>query len=315
MVKIGLIGCGIISSLHVEAIDNIEGAVIAAACDISEERLASVVDATGAAGYTDYKKMVEECELDLVVITLPHALHNPATCFCAEHGLDIFLEKPFGISVSDCQEMIDCCKKNGVMLWVGHPQSYSTLNQFAKKLLDSGKYGSLVSITETRTTHYFSDSRPRWFLDRNMSGGGIMINLGAHSLDKLKYFTGSKVEKICGQVHTPDGASVEDSAQAFVVMENGVSATLNLIGHTTSAEFETKLFTTQGEIVIKRTGEIVAYKIGEKEEIFSPEIEPFMQLQLEETVAAVRGDKKPAIDGEYGLDIIRAVKRLYGEEK
>ncbi len=205
--------------------------------------------------------MIDEIcgEIDFAIITLPHALHGEATCYCAERGVNVFLEKPMGISREDCRNMIDCCKKNNVMLWVGHLQRYMPANVYAKKLIQSGELGELVSFHETRNLNYFSDDRPRWFLTKKISGGGIMMNLGAHCLDKMKYFTDSDIAEIHGNVHIREGYDCEDSGQAFVKMANGVTGTLNLIGHT-SAECNT-------------------------------------------------------VSGEYGLDVIHAIKRLYGDEE
>ena len=318
MIRVGLIGCGKISVAHLDAFDHIdkERAQIVAACDLSEHNLKAVTDHTGAAGYADYKKMVEEVPLDLVIITLPHGLHSEATCFCAEHKLDVFLEKPMGISSDDCQKMIDCCKKNGVMFWVGHLQRYLPQNMLAKHIMETEDLGELVSFTEIRAVNYFSEDRPRWFTTRKMSGGGMMINLGAHALDKLKFFTGgADIKDIHGKVHMHEGSDCEDSAQCFVEMSNGVTATLNMIGHIPAHFNRWILYFTKGEIRID-SGESVSY-CGE-DGVFktvTPEHIPGMRTQIAELIDVMEGDKKPVVDGEYGLDIIHAIKRLYGEEK
>lgn len=317
MIKVALIGCGKISVGHLRAFDTIEDANIVAACDISEENLKDVCDKTGARAYTDYKKMIESLrdELDLAIITLPHGLHSEATCFCAEMGVDVFLEKPMGLDSDDCKKMIDCCENAGAMLWVGHLQRYMPANVFAKSLIDSGEYGELVSFSETRNSNYFSDDRPRWFLSKKMSGGGIAINLGAHSLDKMKYFTdNASISEIAGNIHIREGFDCEDSAQAFVKMSNGVSGVLNLIGHTAAAFNSTVLYLTKGEIRI--SGNSVAY-CG-TDGIFRTEVcenVPGMTYQIQDVINVIRnGSRKPTVDGEYGLDIIYAVKRLYGDE-
>ena len=318
MIKVGLIGCGKISAGHLRAFETIDDASIVAACDLSDENLAAVCDKTGARGYKDYKKMVDELasELDLVIITLPHGLHGESTCYCAERGLDVFLEKPMGIDSADCQRMIDCCKKNGVMLWVGHLQSYFPMNVEAKKLIDSGELGELVSFSETRNLNYFSADRPAWFLKKAMSGGGIMINLGAHSLDKLKFFTGSTVESISGQVHIRDGYDCEDSGQAFVRMANGVTGTLNLIGHTSAGMYHTALYLTRGEIRVMQNNEIHYCGTDGVFNVIKCDPTPAMTYQIQAVIDTIRsGERKAAITGEYGLDVIHAVKRLYGEEK
>ncbi len=316
MFKIGLIGCGKISTGHVRAFETIEDANITAACDISEANLKVVCEKTGARGYGDYKEMVEKEELDLVVINLPHGLHGEATCFCAERGVDIFLEKPMGISVADCENMINTCKKHGVMLWVGHLQRYMEANKFAKELIDSGELGELVGFFEVRNGEYFVPGRPAWFGKKAMSGGGITINLGAHCLDKLKYFSGSEVEDICGSIHMHDGLDCEDGVQAFVKMKNGVVGTFDLIGYTTQNVYETVLYLTNGEIRMRLEDEnCVCYaKKGEEMKKHMLGDTPAMTHQMQDVVRVLReGGREPVVGGEYGVDVIRAIKKLYGE--
>ncbi|MBQ8004626.1 MAG: Gfo/Idh/MocA family oxidoreductase, partial [Oscillospiraceae bacterium] len=258
MIRAALIGCGKISSGHIHAFETIDDASIVAACDLSEANLNHVCELTGAKPYTDYKKMIDELksEIDFAIITLPHGLHGEATCYCAERGVNVFLEKPMGLNSEDCQKMIDCCKKNDVMFWVGHLQKYMPVNIVAKELIASGKLGELISFHETRNLSYFSTDRPQWFTSKKMSGGGIMINLGAHSLDKLKFFTDAEISEISGQVHMHEGSDCEDSGQAFVKMSNGVTATLNLIGHIPAYDYHTQLYFTKGEIRLGGTSTV-----------------------------------------------------------
>ncbi len=317
MIKAALIGCGKISSGHIHAFETIDDASIVAACDLSEPNLNHVCELTGAKPYTDYKKMIDELkdEIDIAIITLPHGLHGEATCYCAERGVNVFLEKPMGLDSEDCQKMIDCCKKNDVMFWVGHLQRYMPANIYAKKLIQSGELGELVSFHETRNMNYFSDDRPKWFLTKKMSGGGIMINLGAHCLDKMKFFTDSDVAEIHGNVHIREGYDCEDSGQAFVKMANGVTGTLNLIGHVPASCNTVSLYLTKGEIRIGGTsplsycGEDGVFKNVEVEHV------PGMTYQIQDVCRVLReGSKEAVVTGEYGLDVIHAIKRLYKEE-
>ena len=320
MFKIGLIGCGAISNGHMAAVDTIDDAKIVAACDISEANLNKVCERTGAKGYSDYKEMVEKEELDLAVITLPHGLHKESACFCAEKGLDVFLEKPMALSSDECREIIDVCKKNNVMLWVGHLQKYMPTNVFVKNLIDSSELGELVSFSEVRNGAYFTERRPKWFGIKAMSGGGIAINLGAHALDKLKYFSGSEIEEAFGSIHMHEGLDCEDGVQAFVKMKNGVTGTITLIGYTDNPVYETVFYLTKGEIrLLPETDNIVrVYKNGEGLTEY-PQEEGYsmgMTYQIQDVIRTLReGKRTPAVTGEYGLDIIHAIKRIYGEEK
>lgn len=310
MIKAGLIGCGKISAGHIRAFEAAEDAKIVAACDLSDENLKVVCDKTGAVGYKDYKELLEKEELDLAVIALPHFLHSDATCYAAACGVDVFLEKPMGISVEDCEKMVAACEKAGVMLWVGHPHRYVPAYVRAKEIIASGDLGSLVSFTETRNVDYFNESRPKWFLKKELSGGGIMVNLGAHCLDKMKYLTDSEIEDIKGQVHLRDGYDVEDSVQAFVRMKNGVTGILNLVGHTAAYMNPTVMYLTKGEIRIE--GGAIEYcgcdGVFTREEISSSGMTP----QILDVVARLKsGNREPVVSGEYGIDIIRAIEKLY----
>ena len=311
IIKVGLIGCGKISNGQIAAFEEVEDAKIIAACDLSEENLKSVCKRTGAVGYADYKELITNEELDLAVISLPHFLHSEATCFAAEHKVNVFLEKPMGISVSDCEKMIEVCRKNDVMLWVGHAHCYHPAYMRAKELIDSGELGEPVSFSETRNVNYFADSRPRWFLKKELSGGGIMINLGAHCLDKMKFLSGSEIEDIYGQVHIREGYDCEDSVQAFVRMKNGFAGTLNLIGHTAANMNPTTVYLTKGEIRILADGKVEYCGV---DGVFKSEEckNSGMLLQIKAVVGTLKkGEKSAAISGDYGLDIIRAITKLY----
>ncbi len=319
MFKVGLIGCGAISRGQIRGLKTIDDVAITCVCDLSDANLKEACDSTGAKPYKDYKEMVKAEDLDLVLISLPHALHKEATCFCAEQGVDIFLEKPMGISSDDCQAMIDAAEKAGVMLWVGHPLAYSPQLIYAKKLIDSGELGEMIGFYETRNLEYFTPTRPKWFGIKAMSGGGIGFNLGAHFMDKLKYLSGSNIAQAVGGVHMHEGLDCEDSIQAFVKTESGVCGSMNLIGCTTQVRYEQVIYLTNGEIRMRLwDGPFVEYaKKGEELKRHDlSDVVPEMTAQMQDVIATLRsGEKKPKVDGYYGKDIVHAIKCIYGDEK
>ena len=313
MIKVGLIGCGKISADHVSAFEKLEDAKIVAACDLNEENLSAVVEKTGAKAYKDYKEMLSEEKLDLAVITLPHFLHCEATCAAAEHGVNVFIEKPMGMSVSECEKMIDVCEKNNVMLWVGDPQRYHGGNIVAKELINSGEYGELIAISETRCTNYFADWRPKWFLNKKTSGGGILMNLGSHTIDRMKYLTDSDFCEIHGKIHIREGYDIEDTAQVFGVMENGVSVTMNLSGNAESGHYATYLYLTGGEIRITSYCSCVsACKAdGVFNDIDVPYESSAMNAQIADVIQTLKSGEKPTVSGKYGKEIIQVIESVY----
>ena len=316
MIKVAIIGCGKNCGRHISAFEKLDNAKICAVCDVSEEKLRAAMEETGVAGYSSYAEMFRKEELQLAIVNIPHSLHNPCVRACAEAGVNVFLEKPMGISISDCEEMEKACERAGVMLWVGHGQSFAPINIRAKQLADSGEYGRLVSITETRNLFYFSEDRPRWFLQQEISGGGIMMNLGAHALDKIKFFSGGNIELAVGGRNIPEGYDVENSVQAFVRTDNGVTATLNLIGHTAARQYGVTMYLTEGEIQMLADGTIRACKRdGVFEEIPYDATLSEMDISIKKAVDAVISGTKPEIGADYGKDIIRAIKSIYSGDK
>lgn len=312
MIHIGIVGAGAIGMRHIEALAGIPDAKITAVCDTVPANAAKAARAAGAIPFYDYREMANAIPLDVVIISLPHSLHAPCATFFAERKVSIFLEKPMEVSSSACEQIISACRDHHVLLMLGHVQRYFPENRAAKALIDSGKYGKLIGFSETRNTFYFSENRPGWFLDKKMSGGGIMMNLGAHTLDKIKYFTDSTIRSATGQVHIPSGSSVEDSAQALITTESGVSATMNLIGCTHAAVYETVLYLTGGVIRIHQGCDLsVASLDGEFRNVPYDQSENPFKLQMEELVRALREHASPVVSGEYGLDIIAAIESIY----
>lgn len=317
MIKTGIIGCGKIANAHVQVLLQLTDAKLTAVCDVDETKRRQLSKKAGAAAYESYEEMLEAEKLDLVIICLPPALHGKCAIYCAEKGVNVFLEKPMGIDTADCEAIIKACKDNEVMLWVGHMQRYSKENRIAKELIASGEYGNVVSVSEVRTCAYPGPASPGWLMKREIAGGGIMYNFGAHTLDMLTYITGSKVKTAESSVSFFNADS-ENAAFGFLKFENGVSATFNLVGSCAVNRYEIVIYLTKGEIRIKPRKSIsvcgtdgVFKKISENEELQGNDTENTWQyLQMRDVLEAVKsGEAK--VGGEYGLEIVRCIEALY----
>ena len=313
MFRIGIIGCGKMATSHVKAILEMSDVAITAACDINPENREKVAELTGAKTYEQYEDMLKDGNLDLAMITLPPALHKPCACKCAEYGINIFLEKPMAVSTQECQEIIDACNANNVLLWVGHPQRYLPTNRLAKRLVDSGKYGKLLAIHETRNTGYPGKSTLKWLMTKSVAGGGIMFNLGAHTIDMARYLSGSDVDSVCGRL-VYHGNEVEDGAFGNLVMKNGVVVNFQLSGRTSAYTYEIILYLSEGEIRIKPFSHVEACgPDGVFETIpYNEEESAHTHLynQLQDVIAAVQGKQEVLVTGEYGLAGIETYEKL-----
>ena len=312
MLKIGIIGAGIISKKHADAIQKLEQTLLIGVADIVPEKAKNFEESYGAKAYIDYREMVKKEKLDAVVICLPHGLHKEAAVYCAEHGVHILIEKPMANTVEECERIIQACEKNKVKLMIGHIQRYFSQIRKAKELLHSGDLGELVMITDNRNTDYFNENRPKWFLSKKLAGGGIVMNFGAHSFDKLLWITERTIEKITASIsqHFPQ-QEVEGNAQILVELEGNVSATISFSGYNVPSVNEMVIYMTKGIIKINSDSRVLVSYGGEFIEVKKDSQPDSFVLMWKDFIDAIHCNHEPQINGIYGKEIIRAIEAVY----
>ena len=138
------------------------------------------------------------------------------------------------------------------------------------------------------------------------------MNLGAHTIDRIKYLTDSEICEVHGKIHIRDGYDVEDTAQVFGVTENGVSVTMNLSGNAESGHYATYLYLTGGEIrITSYCSRVSACKADGVFEDFDVPQTPVMKAQIADVIRTLKSGEKPIVSGEYGKEIIRVIESIY----
>jgi len=314
MLRVGMIGAGIIGKSHADALKEIDGVSLVAVTDIIYDRAKNFGEVYDVAYYTDYKEMVESEKIDIALINLPHGLHKEVAIYCANNNLNVFLEKPMANNIEECLEIIESAKKNNVKVMIGHIQRYIAENIIAKELVQSGKYGDLVSIVDVRNINYFNNDRPKWFFDKKLAGGGIVMNYGAHSLDKIKWITGLDIENITGKLNQHKKEyNVEGDAQILVNLSNNVSAMISYCGYDTPSFNETMIYLTGGTIKLQTGYKVWVSGVNEFKQIEIEDKKNSFVLMWEDFINSLINNQKPPVDSEYALDIIKNIEELYIE--
>ncbi len=317
MIRIGVIGAGIICERHIKAIGAIENGCLVAIADIVIDRAKKLTSVYGGNEYADYKQMVDCENLDAVIINVPHYLHEECTVFCLERNLHVLIEKPMAMCVEECDHMLSVAKKNNRVLLVGHIQRYIQENIWAKELIQSGTLGMVTSLVDIRNINYFSENRPQWFFQRRLSGGGMLMNYGVHSLDKMSWLLESSVTKAYGHVgYHHKQFDIESNASVCVQFDNGVIATLNYSGHKHEHPInETLIHMTKGSIKLL-TGKAVYVDTGNgyKEVTGKVASEPFV-AQLSAFVHQITHNTQDTTSGVYGKHIIATIEQIYQENR
>ena len=314
MARIGLVGAGMIGVSHKEAILGNKDCTLSAICDLDADKAYKLSEGTNARIYTDYKEMQKSEQLDAVILNLPHFLHKDASVYFLNHKTAVLVEKPMANTVRECEEMIAASKENGVPLAVGHVQRYYACYRKLREIIKENKFGKLCQITETRNVDYFT-KRPRWFLNKKQAGGGILMNYGAHTLDKLFFTTGLKPISVAAAGNnflTND--DVEATAQLLVKFTDGVSAVFSYCGCRIPNQYETYFYFTDGAAKIQDGLYLWLAPKGEnfKKVDLDYETPPF-KYQLEEFLKLISGKKNEIATPEYGLEIISVLENAFGQ--
>jgi len=246
MLKVGIVGCGgIANGKHMPALKRVKEVEMVAFCDIiveKAEKAAKEFGTQGAKVYADYNEMLAKEKLDVVHVCTPNKSHSPISIAAMEADCHVMCEKPMAKTYEDAKKMLDAQKRTGKKLTIGYQNRFRADSTYLKKACVRGDLGEI----------YFAKAHalrrravPTWgvFLNEEEQGGGPLIDIGTHALDltlwcmnnyKVKSVKGSVYKKLGDQTETgnawgdwnPKEYTVEDSAFAFIIMEDGATIIL-----------------------------------------------------------------------------------------
>jgi len=220
-----MIGCGVIAGIHAERLKTLEEAQLVAFADIVEERAKTFSNKYGGKSYIDWRKMLDEENLDIVYICLPPFAHEDEVMVAAEKGIHIFIEKPIALNMNVARKMVRAVEKSGVKSQVGYCCRFGYSLEEAKRLIHGGEAGEIGLALGWYWCHFLGGS---WWRDKNKSGGQI-VEQSTHTYDAIRYLCG-EVEVVYGQmnrkfwVDIPDLTIEDVSSSAFRFKSGAVGA-------------------------------------------------------------------------------------------
>lgn len=225
-VKVGLIGSGFISSIHLEALKRCPNAqVIAVASPSTGKAAAFAKQHRLPHHFTDHHKLLEMDEIDLVVVGIPNDLHCAVTVDAAAAGKHILLEKPMCLNLAEADRMLLACHAAKVKLMYAEELCFAPKYVRLKQLLDSGALGKPVLIKQSEK--HDGPHAPH-FWDVRRAGGGVTMDMGCHAIEFFRWMLGRPaIKSIYAQMGThvyKDKTQGEDNALLIVEFANGVTA-------------------------------------------------------------------------------------------
>ncbi|HEV8632886.1 MAG TPA: Gfo/Idh/MocA family oxidoreductase [Chloroflexota bacterium] len=140
----------------------------------------------------DWRKLVEDPAIQVVAIATPNDQHAEIAIAAAAAGKHILCEKPLGRDAAEAKRMLDAVERAGVVNMVGHQFRRTPAVAFARKLIDEGAIGRILSCRGTYLQDFGADPDVPllWRFRKSVAGSGALGDIGSHALDMLRYLVG-----------------------------------------------------------------------------------------------------------------------------
>ncbi|QMU96356.1 Gfo/Idh/MocA family oxidoreductase [Microbacterium esteraromaticum] len=311
--RIGLIGAGAVAPFHIAAAATLDGIELTAVCDIDETTARRAASGSAAAVFTDHRTMLEAGVIDAVIVNTPHALHLPMAQDAATAGVHVMVEKPMATTVDDCDRLISACTQAGVALTVGHIQHFMPDKLAARRVIDSGELGAVRMIRDNRSTDYRPGTRPEWFFSPTIAGGGALMNIGGHCLDRSLWLGDGRAVEVLASAVNRFGSPVETDGGMLVRLDNGVGVTIAVISDPATRGDAMSVVCDEGVIELDPRQGATVHVDGRSRIVHvagEHDIQQAFTAQLAD-FAAVIGGADPAVPLGHARHVIEVVLAAY----
>ncbi len=314
----GLIGCGDISRKRVApALRDLENCDFVGVCRGRPALAAAFAKEFDARkSFADWKSLLADDETKAVYIATPVNQHVAQTIAAAEAGKHVLCEKPLGLTVDECDRMIDACRAHRVHLGVAYYRHFYPIIDRIKRILASGEVGkpAIVQINAFERFDPAADDPRTWLLNKAEAGGGPMFSFGCHRIELMLNVFGP-IKNASGFIaNIRYDTEVEDTSAAMLEFASGARGMLTV----THAAFETldtvNIYGTAGSLhvpVLNGAELIVRTADGERRESYPPHGNIHLPL-VRDFTQAVLSNRPPGVGGDVGREVARLEEIIYG---
>jgi predicted dehydrogenase len=329
-VGVGLIGSQFISTIHAEALRSCAQAEIVAAASATAEHARAFAERFHVPHhFTDYRRLLDMPEVDMIVIGAPNHLHCPMTVDAANAGKHVVVEKPLCLNLAEADRMIEACRSAGVELMYAEELCFAPKYVRLKQLLDSGALGAPTLVKQSEK-HDGPHAEHFWDVER--SGGGVTMDMGCHAIEFFRWILGGRritsvYAQMATQVHGGRTRG-DDNALLIVEFEGGVVALAEeswtkLGGMDDRAEVHGSKGVAYADLLhgnsietysavgydyaVEKAGSTVGWSFTIYEEAWNY---GFPQ-EMAHFVECVQNDRPPLVTGEDGRAVLEAIFAAY----
>ena len=182
MLRVGLIGCGFMGTMHANCYKNIEGVELVALADLRKEKAEELAAGTNAKLYGDGKELIANADLDVIDICLPTYLHAEYALLAMDKVKYVFVEKPVTLNKCEAKALLKKQKETGAEVQVGQVIRFWDEYVELQKIYNEGKYGKVVNANFRRLSPRPTWGWNDWLLNTKLSGGAGQ-DLHIHDVD------------------------------------------------------------------------------------------------------------------------------------
>jgi predicted dehydrogenase len=283
---------------------------IAACFSRSEDKRAAFAKKYGCRPVATFEAILADAGIEAIINTTPNDAHLATTRAAAEAGKHVFLDKPIANNVSEARAITECCRTAGVILAMGYQRRRESHFRWVKRQIEAGVFGKLVNaeanISRDRLGKIDLNS---WRYQAAGMPGGVMLQIGIHYTDVLEYLIGpiKAVRGHLSQLVLP--GDNPDVASLILEHHNGALSTLNASYASASEYYLMNIYGKDATAYYDMHNGLRLLKRGESKPVAVPSAnnDTFVE-ELEEFAAAVRGNGKPEVGGEYATTSLAVVR-------
>ena len=319
-IKLAIVGCGAVAEQgHLPAAQRISNIQVTALVDKNLKRASDLAQQFDVPYYADdYHDIFDK--VNAVIIALPHNLHAPVGIEFLQRGIHVLCEKPMALTADECDRMNQAAKQSEAILSIGLVRRFYDSSRFVKQIIQNGWFGKIQSFEVEEGSPYNWPTASGFFFRKEVAGGGVLIDTGAHTLDMLLWWLGNHAEV----VYWDDAmGGVEANCRLELTLENGVTGTVEL-SRTRTLTNTYKIIGDKAIIEVSVgcvphinftfSGSSMSGDLGKRFNWLSDAgktLLDYMVEQLSDFSESILLNRKPFISGEEGRRSIALIERCY----
>lgn len=322
--RVAIVGAGLIGERRARVASGHPDTELSVIVDVDVKKASRLANELGCDSNDNWGEVVSRSDVDIVIVATPNNILAPVSIAALKAGKHVLCEKPMATTLEDAELMVEAAKGSGAVLKVGYNLRHHPAIARARELLTSGAVGEPMFVR----CCYGHGGRPEyekeWRCNREISGGGELVDQGVHIIDLSRWFLG-EFEEVYGLVTTAfwDIVPVEDNVFAVLKTTDGRVASFHASWTQWKNKFEFEVFGKKGYLIVDGLGGSYGPErliLGKRDSRNPPPKEDIFRFETgdisweeewNEFVKAIKSGREPLACGYDGLQVLRLVVAIY----